>query len=106
MNNCPDCPTCNSNYTVKSGKEQSRQRYRCNNCGRYFVYEPNLIDVVPTSSDSELDSKRKELGLSLLGISFGIITTAFLFLCLYFLFVRQLNITPQLELPNTEKRLD
>lgn len=105
MSNCPNCPNCNSDYTVESGKLQSRQRYHCNSCGRYFIYDLNLIDVKATS-DSELDSK-KEISLSLLGISFGFITTAFLLLCIgLFLFVLKIDLTIQQNLPSIEKPLN
>lgn len=103
MSNCPNCPNCNSDYTVESGKLQSRQRYHCNSCGRYFIYDLNLIDVTATS-DSELDPK-KEVNLSLLGISFGFITTAFLLLCIcLLLYALKLDLIIE-PLPSIEKPL-
>lgn len=31
------CPNCNSDYTIKSGIINNRQRYKCKNCNYYFT---------------------------------------------------------------------
>ena len=104
MSDSPNCPNCNSTFTFKSGKPKDRQRYTCRNCDRSFIYDPKLIDIDATSADSDLNSKRHEFGLSLLGVSFGLITTAILFLLLFgLLFLLQLDVKLQPK-PNTEKR--
>lgn len=104
MNDCPNCPSCNSTFTVKSGQAQGRQRYRCNKCDRYFTYA-QLVNVESKSDDADADSTQKEIGVSLLGVSFGLITTALLFLSICGLLVLlQLDIKLQPKLPETEKR--
>ena len=32
-----NCPKCSNEYCVKAGFNHSRQRYKCNNCGRQFT---------------------------------------------------------------------
>ena len=37
----PYCPSCKSNLIVKNGKiHNGKQNYRCRNCGRQFVKDP------------------------------------------------------------------
>ena len=37
----PYCPSCESNLIVKNGKiHNGKQNYRCRNCGRQFVKDP------------------------------------------------------------------
>ncbi|MBD1930101.1 IS1 family transposase [Trichocoleus sp. FACHB-90] len=43
----PDCPRCGSNHIVKNGRIHNKKpKYKCQNCGRQFVENPNnkLID--------------------------------------------------------------
>lgn len=43
----PACPACASTHTVKNGKiHNGKQNYRCHECGRQFVQNPQnkLID--------------------------------------------------------------
>jgi insertion element IS1 protein InsB len=38
----PDCPRCRSNHIVKNGRIHNKKpKYKCQNCGRQFVGNPN-----------------------------------------------------------------
>ncbi len=63
------------------------------------------MDIDSKADDSDEDSNQKEMGISLLGVSFGLITTALLILSICgLLFMLQLDIKLQPKLPETEKR--
>jgi transposase-like protein len=42
------CPSCKSNRTVKNGRIQNgKQNYRCRDCGRQFVQDPQNKVIDP-----------------------------------------------------------
>ncbi|NWJ46632.1 MAG: IS1 family transposase [Chloroflexi bacterium] len=45
----PNCPTCQHNhYVIKAGLNRSRtQRYRCQDCARYFTPQPKPLGYDP-----------------------------------------------------------
>jgi transposase-like protein len=44
----PSCPNCYSEKTVKNGHiHNGKQRYKCHECGRQFVENPEKIVISP-----------------------------------------------------------
>ncbi len=44
----PSCPNCHSEKTVKNGHiHNGKQRYKCHECGRQFVENPEKIVISP-----------------------------------------------------------
>ncbi len=44
------CPTCNSTHVVKNGKiHNGKQNFRCRECGRQFVEDPQNKIIDPAS---------------------------------------------------------
>ena len=44
----PNCPNCYSEKTVKNGHiHNGKQRYKCHECGRQFVENPEKIVISP-----------------------------------------------------------
>lgn len=42
----PKCPQCNSHHVVKNGHiHNSKQRFKCRECGRQFVENPTKIMI-------------------------------------------------------------
>ena len=50
--NLPSCPSCNSEQIVKNGKIHSgKQNYKCRNCGRQFVKNPQNKVIDQSTKD-------------------------------------------------------
>ena len=48
----PYCPSCKSNSIVKNGKiHNGKQNYKCRNCGRQFVEEPQNKVITQETKD-------------------------------------------------------
>jgi transposase-like protein len=46
----PTCPTCDSTHIVKNGKiHNGKQNYKCRNCGRQFVQDPQNKIIDPAT---------------------------------------------------------
>ena len=50
--NLPSCPSCNSEQIVKNGKiHNGKQNYKCRNCGRQFVKNPQNKVIDQSTKD-------------------------------------------------------
>src|SRR6478672_642697 len=46
----PACPACDSTHIVKNGKiHNGKQNYKCRNCGRQFVQDPQNKIIDPAT---------------------------------------------------------
>jgi insertion element IS1 protein InsB len=46
----PTCPACDSTHIVKNGKiHNGKQNYKCRNCGRQFVQDPQNKIIDPAT---------------------------------------------------------
>jgi len=46
----PACPACESTHIVKNGKiHNGKQNYKCRNCGRQFVQDPQNKIIDPAT---------------------------------------------------------
>ncbi|MEO2083668.1 MAG: helix-turn-helix domain-containing protein [Desulfurobacteriaceae bacterium] len=61
------CPDCGSNWCKKNGRQNNKQRYRCNECGRVFT---------PVASRKKHPREVKELALKMLSEGMGISAVA------------------------------
>ena len=55
-----NCPKCNSNQTVKNGKQYGRIRYKCKECGHRFQNK-QIISRNTTSIIRDLVFKKRQL---------------------------------------------
>ena len=56
VDGCVECPVCGAGETIKSGKGARRQQqYKCLMCGRRFVDDPGVPQVVKILVDRMLD---------------------------------------------------
>jgi len=64
----PSCPNCSSEKTVKNGHiHNGKQRYKCHDCGRQFVENPEKI-LIPQEKRELIDRLLLER-ISLAGIT-------------------------------------
>ena len=70
-NSLPCCPSCESNSIVKNGKiHNGKQNYKCRNCGRQFVEDPQ--NKVITQETKDLIDKLLLEKILLAGIARGV----------------------------------